>query len=158
MSEPVDPTAITQDTFAIIEAGDSGAFDDGDDVSVEIIDVKLTEDDTFIELTTGPLGEGLYRLRIVEDEIVDRTEQPLGTGEFLSHFRVVSVDAPGLVLKGIAQGDQLGWSNSGGDFNGDGYLDLIAGAPGSNVGSFRRRLRGLRRPISGRIGTRFSGW
>ena len=137
MSEPVDPTAITQDTFAIIEAGDSGAFDDGDDVSVEIIDVKLTEDDTFIELTTGPLGEGLYRLRIVEDEIVDRTEQPLGTGEFLSHFRVVSVDAPGLVLKGIAQGDQLGWSvNSGGDFNGDGYLDLIAGAPGSNVGSF----------------------
>ncbi|MBK6505131.1 MAG: FG-GAP repeat protein [Ignavibacteria bacterium] len=59
---------------------------------------------------------------------------------YIHYGGTVPDNTPDLILTGIAAGDQFGWSVSGaGDVNGDGYDDVIVGAPyndagGSNAG------------------------
>ena len=44
----------------------------------------------------------------------------------------VAADHAGIEIRGLANGDNLGFSvSSAGDFNGDGYDDLMIGAPGA---------------------------
>ena len=65
--------------------------------------------------------------------------------QFPANIGLSSLDGSnGFKITGGAEGDTMGFSVSGaGDVNGDGFADLIVGAPNAN-GTFRRELRGVR--------------
>ncbi len=64
----------------------------------------------------------------------DKQYGTLGTDD----RRVISINDfgdLGFIIQGDAGGDFLGrWVSAAGDVNGDGYADLIVGAPGGNDG------------------------
>jgi len=98
-SEPLDSvSARSPSLYTLVEAGPSGAFDDGDDILVVVPVISYTPGDTQVRLSFGTqLPDGLYRLTLAGglDAIVDLSGNRLdgdqnGTegGDFVRTFRI----------------------------------------------------------------------
>jgi hypothetical protein len=93
-SEPMATSGITTANLTLMEAGDDGLFDTADDTPVVIENIQLRGDDTLLQLTTAPLAIGNYRFQLNQSNVTDRAGNPLGTGNFVSHFTTVEFTGP----------------------------------------------------------------
>ena len=64
------------------------------------------------------------------------------TGYGTSRAQLWHQDSPG-VLGAVEAGDRFGWTVASGDFNGDGYADLVVGAPYEDAGQEDRYRRDM---------------
>jgi hypothetical protein len=134
-SEPLAQATVNSSTFSIIAAGPSGAFNDGDDVTVPA-QILLRSDDRLVQLTTEPLTIGLYQVRINQDSVTDRGGNAMGTGPSTSGFKVVEA-IPITITFDAGFGSPPSYTESGmtivsrqdhlhmGDQNSDGSPDLL---------------------------------
>jgi hypothetical protein len=92
---------------------------------------EVTGEVTTVRVDTG--GDGVADMAIRID-----SEETLGAGDFRLDWTIDLATlnaAQGFIIQGDTTGDQTGWSVSGaGDVNGDGFDDLIVGAPGGADG------------------------
>ncbi|MEX2138181.1 MAG: Ig-like domain-containing protein [Pirellulales bacterium] len=93
-SEPMDAATINTSNLSIVEAGSDAAFGTGDDMPVNIINLQLRSDDSFVQLTTNPLPIGSYQVQIAADQITDRAGNRLGAGDIVSQFTLEEFSGP----------------------------------------------------------------
>ena len=94
------------------------------DDKIEVVDLNTADGDDGTDLLSGV-------------EILQFKDGTMAPPTAIAAFHLAELDgANGSILLGNYAGDLAGWSVSGaGDINGDGFDDLVVGAPGSEISS-----------------------
>jgi len=132
VNESLDGSSTDGGTFSVVGAGLDGLFDTTDDLNI-ITSSELRDDNQLIQIAAQGLTPGLFELRIVQDNVIDRAGNPLGQGTLSSAFEVVEVQP---IFQGanpdvVFVVDVSGSANDGfggtpiGDVNSDGRQNTI---------------------------------
>lgn len=106
-SERMNPATLIPSNFSLVSAGADNLFGTSDDSPIPIVDFKVRDVDSHVQVTTNPLPVGRYEWHLNQSEITDVAGNVLGTTNYVVAFQTVIVNK--VVNGGFNTGNFLGW-------------------------------------------------